>query len=236
MIYLYSGTPGSGKSLHMAKDIRLILSQGGLIIANFKLQETFLNSKKNKGKVVYLPDVDLTYPTDVAALIEYWVARYPGKRILLCLDECQNIFNARTWNIRGRSDWIQFFALHRHLSKEKCNVILATQDDTSLDKQIRKKIECDYRHLKMKNGGIAFWILSMFFGGNLFKYRVYWYGQRQFLYSELYVANKKLFGVYDTHASFGEDVTEEKMMERAAALLGELPSDEEPEAVTEEEK
>ena len=222
MIDLYTGTPGSGKSLHMAKDIRDMLNRGGLVIANFAISQEFLQSKHCKGKAVYMTDKELTYPSDVAALICYWVENRKT-RILLCLDECQSLFNARTWNITGRTDWVQFFALHRHLSKERCNVILATQDDTSIDKQIRKKIECEYKHYKIKNGSNAMFFFSLLFGGNLFKWRWFWYGQKQHLGSSLYVANKKLFSIYDTHASFGDGSASgsDAMMKRAAVLLGE---------------
>lgn len=221
MIDLYSGTPGSGKSLHMAKNIRDTLLRGGLVIANFAISEAFLASRRCRGKAVFLKDDELRYPKDVAALIEYWVANKKGK-ILLCLDECQGLFNSRTWNIKGRSDWVQFFALHRHLSKERCNVILATQDDTSIDKQIRKKIECEYKHYKLKNGSDAMFFVSMLlFGGNLFKYRWFWYGQRQQLGTKLFLANKRLFAIYDTHAAFGGDAASAPDGERVAALLGE---------------
>ena len=37
MIYLYSGTPGSGKSLHMARDIMFKLRRGQNVIANFPI-------------------------------------------------------------------------------------------------------------------------------------------------------------------------------------------------------
>lgn len=219
MIDLYSGTPGSGKSLHMAKDIYYILKSGGLVIANFPLNEDFLKSKKCKGKFVFLPDDSLRVPHEVIVLITAWIDEYPKKRILLCLDECQTLFNARTWNISGRAEWIQFFALHRHLSKEACNVILVTQEDLSLDKQIRKKIECEYKHYKLKNGSNGMFLLSMLFRGNLFKYVSYWYGQRVKLNSCLYVAGKKYFSIYDTHGSFNGKKIPEKELDKARKLF-----------------
>ena len=39
MIYFYSGTPGSGKSLHVAQDIYQYLQRGKNVIANFDINE-----------------------------------------------------------------------------------------------------------------------------------------------------------------------------------------------------
>ena len=53
LIYLYSGTPGSGKSLHTARDIRDALGPKRLpVIANFEINE------KTKGykRFTYMPN------------------------------------------------------------------------------------------------------------------------------------------------------------------------------------
>lgn len=221
MIDLYSGTPGSGKSLHMASDIMDILKMGGLVIANFAISPDFLSSKRCKGKAVYIPDEDMSFPDDIVLLIEYWVEHHPGKKILLCLDECQNLFNARTWNVRGRSQWISFFSMHRHISNEKCNVILATQDDKTIDKQIRGRLERDFKHYKLENGGDAFFFVSFLTGRKLFKYRVFWYDQRKHIFSHVYVARKSVFKIYDTHAAFGDSDNGKKNYKKAASMLGE---------------
>ena len=51
MIYFYSGTPGSGKSLHCARDIynKLFIKKEN-VIANFPINEKILAKKKKKGK------------------------------------------------------------------------------------------------------------------------------------------------------------------------------------------
>ena len=48
MIYLYTGTPGSGKSLHLAEAIYKSLRRGQPVIANFEINTQ--NIKKRKGK------------------------------------------------------------------------------------------------------------------------------------------------------------------------------------------
>lgn len=52
MIYLYSGTPGSGKSLHQAKDIYDWLRKGKVVIANFDIDVNKI--PKCKGQFIYL--------------------------------------------------------------------------------------------------------------------------------------------------------------------------------------
>ena len=46
MIDLYTGTPGSGKSLHCAKEIYNRLSRGKGVIANFDINLTIFKKKK----------------------------------------------------------------------------------------------------------------------------------------------------------------------------------------------
>lgn len=49
MIYLYSGTPGSGKSLHVARDIYYRLNKSKNprnVIANFMINDKMIKSKK----------------------------------------------------------------------------------------------------------------------------------------------------------------------------------------------
>ena len=51
MIILYSGIPGSGKSLHMARDLYYWLRSGHVAIANFEIDVTKI--KNCKGQFFY---------------------------------------------------------------------------------------------------------------------------------------------------------------------------------------
>lgn len=51
MIYLYTGTPGSGKSYHAAEVVDRALRRKVPVIANFQVN---LNPKKHKGEFVYI--------------------------------------------------------------------------------------------------------------------------------------------------------------------------------------
>lgn len=149
MITLYTGTPGSGKSLHVAKVIleRLQIDKKN-VIANFEVNQDVINKKrfmisnKNIGKFFYLDNSELT----VNALVDYAKKNHVlGKehQTLLVIDECQTFFNPREFQRKDRLDWNNFFSQHRKLGYE---VILVTQNDRLIDRQIRalvfKYISC----------------------------------------------------------------------------------------------
>lgn len=78
---------------------------------------------------------------------------------LLCIDECQDIFNTRTWNRADRLAWCSFFRLHRHLGYD---CILSSQDDKVVDKQIRAVLQTRilHRNVKtLKTLGFFLWLL-----------------------------------------------------------------------------
>lgn len=55
MIYLYSGTPGSGKSLHQANDIYWKIHNGKTVIANFEINlEVIKGNKQKMGEFYYI--------------------------------------------------------------------------------------------------------------------------------------------------------------------------------------
>lgn len=62
MIRFYSGTPGSGKSLHVASDIYRYIQNGKNVVANFEINDSIIKAKrgKTKGSFVYLNNYQLT--------------------------------------------------------------------------------------------------------------------------------------------------------------------------------
>lgn len=58
MIYLYSGTPGSGKSLHIARMIYNSLGAGYACICNFQIDLNKIH--RNNGKFCYRDNEELT--------------------------------------------------------------------------------------------------------------------------------------------------------------------------------
>lgn len=101
--------------------------------------------------------------------------------ILLVIDECQIMFNARDWGQKNRAAWCAFFTQHRKLGYE---VILVAQFDRMLDRQIRSLIEYEWIHRKVSNFGIAGKIFSLLFGGKLFVAVKVWYPMKQKVGSE----------------------------------------------------
>ncbi len=200
MIWLYSGTPGSGKSLHMARDILVKLRRGQDVIANFPInmdivrKGIFANHKT--GRFTYIDNSELT----VKFLIEYAFKHHKiGKegQTLLCIDECQVIYNAREFSGKERMDWIKFYTQHRKLGY---NVILVSQNDRMIDRQIRCLIEYEIKHRKAN----AFGTIGMLIPFPLFAAVGYWYGVREKLGVEFFTYNQKYSKLYDSYAVFDE--------------------------------
>ena len=167
MITLYSGTPGAGKSLHLASRLYNRMKHvRAPIIGNFKAN--FSSLKKPKGDYLYMDNVDLT-PERLIWFSQNYSA-YKGRHvkegeILLVIDECQLLFNSRDWGNRDRGAWLSFFTQHRKLGYE---VILIAQFDRMLDRQIRSLIEYEWVHRKVSNFGTPGKIMSAFCMGKLF--------------------------------------------------------------------
>lgn len=199
-INLYSGTPGSGKSLHMAKVIQDKLNYGYSVIGTMKINESCL--RKKHADYYYINIYDLN-PKDLVKFSKEYFSTHKYKNIegklLLIIDESQRIFNPRAWNVAGRNDWITFFAEHRHFGFD---VILVAQMDIMLDKQIRGLIEYEYIHRKVSNFGIMGKLISLFSMGKLFVTVKMWYPMKEKVGSEFFKGKKKLYTFYDTFEIF----------------------------------
>lgn len=165
MIELYSGTPGSGKSLHIASKIKDWLHRWKApVIANFAFRASACDPR-GWGSYLEISNNQLT-----PEFLEYFSEEYkrlrgwssvPEEHILLVIDEAQILFNAREWNKGNRAGWISFFTQHRKLGYR---VILIAQFDRMLDRQIRSVIEYEYIHRKVKNIGAFGKIFNMVAG------------------------------------------------------------------------
>lgn len=200
LISLYTGTPGSGKSYHAVLTIvrKLRRREKNRVIANFPLA-----GQGVAGKFEYWDNSEIT----IARLMQYAKEHHRlgiEGQTLLVIDEAQCVFNSRDWNGKGlvysalkrnpdsRMDWIKFFSQHRKLG---FNVILITQSDKMIDKQIRALVEYEIKHVKMKNGPLA-WLPASFLAIEK------WYGQRMKLGSQMIWFRKKIAAYYDSYAMF----------------------------------
>ena len=230
MIWFYTGVPGSGKSYHAAKEIYKFIQKGKNIIGNMEINTDNIPTlnKKPKGCYLYVSNKEwlnnsilemkidrhgatrLKEPDDIYSYIQglkgyaynFHERDKQGKfklhQTLLILDECQELYNSRSWNRKDRLAWCAFYRMHRKLGYD---VILISQDDKCIDKQIRNVLETQVLHRNVGNYKVFGKLLSLLFGGNLFICITSKYGYSKkdaktgskFLFGE-----KKYYSVYDT--------------------------------------
>lgn len=195
MVLLYSGTPGSGKSLHMAERIFTYLFLGKPVIGNFHFNDSFVKWKKTD--YIYMPNWELTPQKLIDFSIQY--AKEHGRpkegTIKVFIDEAQLLFNSRDYGSPDRKEWLQFFTLHRHYG---IDIILACQFDRMLDRQIRCLIEYEYIHRKVSNFGYKGKILNILMGGKMFACSKLWYPMKEHIGGEFFRFKKKYSRCYDT--------------------------------------
>lgn len=197
MIHLYSGTPGSGKSLRVAYKIIFLLKQGRDVIANFPIDMEYFGKRKKLGKFTYLDNQNLTVARLKNYALKYHKSFKEGQTLVV-IDECAAMFNSRCWDNKGRLEWIYFFQQHRKLGFD---IILVAQHDRLIDRQIRAFVETEYKHRALKNYKTFGWLISLLSGG-LFIAIEYWYGTRLKCSSEMFRLSKRKARIYDTYKIF----------------------------------
>jgi len=163
MIYLFTGTPGSGKSLDVARIIRLWLRSKTSVISTCNIDTRLCLMSKivqlvfevSKGKLFIYDNED-----ERAKLFQYidiheitpkmlyeHAAKYHKKgkerQTLLVFDECVSIFSPTVLTPEKWNEWERFFQFHRHIGYE---IILIPQSAKLIS---RKVIEyCEFERLK----------------------------------------------------------------------------------------
>ncbi|MDO4554647.1 MAG: zonular occludens toxin domain-containing protein [Lachnospiraceae bacterium] len=205
MIYFYSGTPGSGKSLHVAQEIYDSLRCGKNVIANFQINEKAVKPlwRRKKGSFICVDNWELNTDGLIGFANNFHKKNADGNIIegqtLLILDECQLIFNARSWNEKGRNLWNSFFTQHR---KYGYDVILVSQFDRLVDRQIRSLIEYELKHRKINNFKFFGQVLGLLSGGALFCYVTYWYGVKEKINVTFFRGQKRYYNLYNSYKLF----------------------------------
>lgn len=201
MIYLYSGTPGSGKSLHQASDLYYWLRNGKPAITNFDIETGIIDTKKEI--LHYYADNSVLSPEFLIKVGQIYFKNHKFKEgaIRVYIDECQLLFNAREWNTKGRKEWLSFFTQHR---KYGYDIYLVAQFDRMIDRQIRSLIEYEVIHRKVKNFGKWGFVFNTLAGGNLFVAVKIWYPMKEKISSEFFKGNKRYFSLYNTYNTFSE--------------------------------
>lgn len=203
-ISLYSGTPGSGKSLHAAERIYHILRAGFPVVANFSVNVPLIQGrKKHVGRFHYLANDEIA-PSALISISQEWFLKHHFREesILLVIDEAQLLFNARSWDASDRAGWVSFFSQHR---KYGYRIILIAQFDRMLDRQIRSLLEYEYVHRRVSNFGIWGKLFSVAALGKLFVAVKVWYPLKEKVGSEWYAAKRRYYQIYDTYDTFDAD-------------------------------
>lgn len=197
MITLYSGTPGSGKSLHLARVIynTLRYHPSKLILSNIDINLSVRGIRFPKN-FVYIDNQSLS-PEVLVPYLTKWVSDHKKKEgmALLIIDEAQLLFNARSWQSNDHKGWISFFTQHR---KYCCDVIMVAQFDRMIDRQIRSLFEYECKHRKVSRFGFRGLLLSLLFGS--FVCVESWYGIQAKVSHYFFRYNKRLGLLYDTFA------------------------------------
>ena len=236
-INFFTGTPGSGKSLHMAMIIDKWLRSGKNVIANFEINEdSFARfDEKHPGRrgifiyvpnsewltSVYKPSMDgrrrVPPPSGLYPYIEglygyaeqFHERNYKGqmieKQTLLVLDECQDLFNPRSWNRKDRLSWCSFFREHRKYGYE---VYLISQDETVIDKQIRNVLQFEYTHRYVNTYKLSGRLMGFFYGGKCFVFVKKLRGVKKSnakIRAKYFSGQQKYYDFYDSYKTFGRE-------------------------------
>lgn len=251
MIEFYTGTPGSGKSYHLAlRCFELLKYTNKNVIANFALnldamQLTSIgflkrritdlskgkiifrkyNSRPLKGNFFYWHNGEIS-PERLLEFAQQHHRKQAEGQTLVIIDEAGIMFNCRQFASADRQHWTDFFAKHRHYGFD---FILACQFDRQVDRQIRMCVEYEVVHRKLKNYQFFGWLMAMAAGGNVFLARSFWYASRDKLAikSRFMRYRFRIGSLYDTYAEFTRDGSDAA----AAGVWGPSCEAAEPEAV-----
>jgi zona occludens toxin len=149
-VYLFSGTPGSGKTLHAVERGLAAQRRRGGVLANFEITKA--------KRWAYVREDEMT-PELLQERAMEWIDSGRESQALVIVDEAHRILNSRTWNdkgaVAGRLALLRFLSEHRHYGYD---VILVAQSDIMLDKQARPLIEVEVKHFKLNQ---RYWWLPL---------------------------------------------------------------------------
>lgn len=189
MITIYTGVPGSGKSCHVSKEMCSWLRDGRHVLANFDFVAEPWEAYFHR-----IPD-DPDYDELIAEFARIPRAHKEHNAVLV-LDECQRIFNSRTWNDKGRMRWVRLFTLSRHAG---IDVVLIAQDAAMVDKQIRACIQTEVRHMRVSAMGMIPFVMSGFGLLPLCFWVEKYYGSRIKVASGFFLPRARWWERYDSY-------------------------------------
>jgi zona occludens toxin len=150
LIYLYSGVPGAGKTLHATEMGLRAQARPGGTIANYAV---------TRPRRWWYVDEDQMTPELLRDHAERYHVVGRESQGLVIVDEAHRLLNSRAgWNEgpeeqRKRRELLRFFSEHRHFGYD---VILVAQADLMLDKQVRFLIELEVQHFRLER--LTWWL------------------------------------------------------------------------------
>lgn len=192
MLAIFTGTPGSGKSVHATKLALSYLAKGRHVLLNYELDRSKI---PNADMYEYIPNDKLSARDLINRAKVYQANGVVEDSVLLVIDEAGAVFNSRSWQDSNRQDWITFFTQSRKLGYL---VVLVAQKDKMIDRQIRDILEYEFLHHKIANYGMLGWIASSVFGGKLHLYKQIYHPTGDTLGAKYFLVKRKVYEVYDT--------------------------------------
>lgn len=198
MVYFYSGTPRSGKSLDVARDIIRWLSNGKTVIGTMYINEAM--TAAYPGKYIFV-DIYQMHPDQFMKYAQLHMKKGKEGQCKIIIDECYRILGSRFQGDPNRRAWLEFFPIHGQLGYD---IYLIAQKDRQIDRQIRDLIEYEVIHRKGDNAGNTGWLLSLFFGTFFIRIEK-WYGTNDVLSRSSFRYKKKYGEFYDSYMAFDEN-------------------------------
>lgn len=211
---IYSGTPGSGKTLHAVSEIQKALNKprgaDRPVLANFPIRA---NKCKRPNAFHQYSNDEITPSLITDFCDEFWdsgVRKYSEDYILVVLDEVSLIFNSRLWNSKGtkgmnnsRMDWLEFFSQHR---KYGVKVILIAQSPKMIDNQFRMLCDDEVNHRSIRNMGMVGGLLDVLTGHRLFLMVHYLFQTNERLGMRMFWRSDSVCRLYDTNTRLVKQV------------------------------
>lgn len=201
-ILIYTGTPGSGKSCHAAREIRMNLNSLSPrpVIANFELAQDA--PVRNRAMFHYVPNSALRVEDLQRFAIDYWES-HGGKLIedyiSIYLDEAQILWNARNWSQKDRLGWLEFLSQSR---KYGYRVVFISQSAQMIDNQFRMLIEIEVNHRRVSQFGVVGWLMALPFRGRLMMAVKSMFQIKERIGSEWFLSSKRDWQMYDSYKRF----------------------------------
>lgn len=244
MIEQFTGTPGSGKSLHASREIKTYLNIGRNVISTCWIdtdmcflnpfQKWYVNHFKKKPKRIkhdkradnfhYITNKDL-HPDFLYTFAAKYHKFGEEHQTILVIDECQQIFSPTIIgnNVNLFNSWDTFFRIHRHIGYD---VILIPQSSKLISRKLIEYCEFETRHFNRKHYGLFGFLMSIFCGG-LFSYTRIWRGTREpieqqfFTYHPIYGLMYNSYSLFDSTLQPFKDKERKKLMQQLANVLNE---------------